>query len=601
MRDFIEDLTRLNVLLSKTDKQKLLALLFLMLVGAVLEAIGISAVPIFVSSVIKPSSLSEVPLMGQWFSGLPDEPSVNVIIWTGSLIFGFILLKNVFLSYIQYVQARVVTSQRVEISDNLFKAYLSAPYEWHLQRSSSELIRNLETDTAQIVNGVIYQLLTLIMSLIMASLIITVMVIETPGPAFVTMLIMGTGLFAVVRIFQNKLQRLGEIRRDSVKYIFQAIQQGFGGLVYAKIANCEDYLSGKHRESLARYCSAERQRITIQKATPYAMETIVVLGLVVVLVLLVQTTESLSDVLPLVALLGVATLRLKQIMSQVANTVNQINVARASIPGIVEDFEELTKINPEGSGRAIQGEGIDTFQSLHLENVEYAYPGVDDNALQNVSLDVKRGESIAFVGATGSGKSTLLNLILGLLKPQTGFVRVNGKNTIECSADWSGLMGYIPQSIYLVDDSIRANIAFGVAENEVDEARLASALRTASLEEFVGSLPDGINTVVGERGVRLSGGQQQRLGIARALYPNPEVLVMDEASSSLDNKTEQDVMRAIQNLKRDRTLIVVAHRLNTVKESDRLYFLNNGKIECTGTYEALFSESSAFREMVALI
>jgi len=346
--------------------------------------------------------------------------------------------------------------------------------------------------------------------------------------------------------------------------------------------------------------NANRKQLVIFKSLPLAIETIATFGMLFVLYLLFQTTESLGQVLPVIAMLGVATMRLKQTTTAVSTAVGQMNSTRAFIPGIVKDLEELRAIQRAVKTKSAKAEDIGGFSDLELENVSYKYPNTDCHALRNVSLTFKRGQSIAFVGSTGCGKSTLVNVLLGLLEPQEGKVLVNKQDIFSSLVSWRAHLGYIPQSIYLLDDTIRANIAFGVPGEDIDEKTLWSAIQSANLDSFITSLPDGVDTEVGENGARLSGGQQQRLGIARALYFNPDVLIMDEATSALDNNTEKEVMQAIQNLKKNRTLIMIAHRLSTVEDCDCLYFLKDGRIECSGSFDDLKRLSEDFRKMSAV-
>jgi ATP-binding cassette, subfamily B, bacterial PglK len=562
-----------------------------------LEAAGIGLIPTFIALVMKPSSLSKNRWVGQWFEGLPDESSVYLVLWASVAFIGFIIFKNLFLTFVFYIQSRIVTANRVMLSDRMFKTYQSAPYEWHLQHSSSVLLRNIQNDTAQIVSGVIMPFLDVIMSLIMTGIIIIVMAYSTPGLTFVSLLITGAGLTVVIRVFRKQLRHTGDVFRRETMMMIKAIQQGFGALIDARIIGCEDYLRKAYKGSLERVAKAQIRQFTIQKVTPYAMETFAILGLIIILLLLIQSKNSLDAVLPTIALLGAATIRLKQLVSQIATSFNQMNASRASIPAIVDDLRELEAFESKRRAKASGSQIIGNFNSLRLENVTYAYPKTEKPAVLNISLELRRGESIAFVGPTGCGKSTLVNLILGLLDPKSGRITVNETDICSDIKGWRTHLGYIPQSIYLIDDTIRANVAFGIPPMEVNEEHLRTALRSAHLDNLVMTLPEGLDTIVGERGLRLSGGQRQRLGIARALYPNPEVLVMDEATSALDNKTEEEVMHAIQNLKHGRTLIMIAHRLTTVEDCDRLYFLREGQIESVGTYDELKQDSVAFREM----
>lgn len=597
MFDLFKDLEKLRPLFSRRDKWKFIILFGMMFFGSLLEAIGIGAIPAFVSLIMKPSSLAEARWVGDLFSGLPDEPSIQIVMWASLALLCFIITKNAFLVFVYYIQIRIVTGQRVILGDRMFRVYQAAPYQWHLQRSSSELLRNIQNDTGQVLNGVLMPFLDLSMAIIMAVVIVGLLVLSTPGAALMGFIITAVGLYTVIRVFQKQLGNVGATLRRESNEIIKAIQQGFGALVDARILGREEYLNKVHKNSLLRQAKAIRIQGVISRLTPAVIEVLAVTGLLSILIILIKTSEDLKSVLPLIFLLGVATLRLKQLASRIAGTINQINVGRAFIPGIMGDLKELAEIEHEQRTRHSGAQKIDKFKSLTIENIHYRYPNTDIPALNDISLQFKRGESIALVGATGCGKSTLVNAILGLLEPSSGRVAVNGVNIFQDLQGWRSHLGYIQQSIYLIDDTIRANVAFGVPQNEVDDEHLWATLRSARLAEFIRTLPDGIDTIVGERGVRLSGGQRQRLGIARALYPNPEVLIMDEATSALDNKTEVEVMQAIQNLKKDRTLIMIAHRLSTVEDCDRLYFLKNGRIEDFGSYTELIKISTGFREI----
>ena len=573
-------------------------LLGLMFVASVLEAIGIGAVPAFVTLVMKPSALADNRWVGEWFVGMPEEITLNILLWASAVLVIFVILKNLFLTFVFYEQSRIVASQRVQIADRMFRLYQFAPYEWHLQRSSSDFLRSIQNDTAQVLIGVVLPLLNLVMAVIMTAVIVCVLVLSTPGITVLALVVSGVGLMIVVRLLQKKLLRIGMVIWTEFKEQAKAIQQGFGGLVDARIAGCEEYLGNKHKESLERLAEAQLQQQTIQKATPFAMETFAIFGLLIILFLLVFRSESLASILPVIALLGVVMVRLKQMASQVASSINQMNTARVFIPAIINDLNELETIELKKQAVISNTRLIEHFRSLSLENVSYTYPNTFDPVACNISLELMRGESIAFVGETGCGKSTVVSIILGLLEPQKGCIRVNGIETKRDAFGWRAQLGYIPQTVYLIDDTIAANVAFGVDKRVVDENQLQTAISSACLEDFVNTLPEALETVIGEGGVRLSGGQRQRLGIARALYQSPEVLVMDEATSALDNKTEDMVMKAIQNLKKDRTLIMIAHRLSTVKDCDRLYLMKDGAIDAVGSFDELQTTSVLFGEML---
>ncbi|MCD6585918.1 MAG: ABC transporter ATP-binding protein, partial [Desulfobacteraceae bacterium] len=545
----LKDLNTLRFLLSRRDKRKFLFLFVSMIGASILEAIGVGIIPFFVAMIMKPSALSENRWIGIWCTGLPNVPSVQLVGWASLTLVTFLFLKNIILLVVYYGQSRILNMQRVRLSDRMFRVYQSAPYDWLLQRSSAELQRNIDQDTGIIMNGVLMPCFELIMNILMGGLIIVVLLFSTPGPAFLGLLITGVGLFFVIRVFQNNLRHIGVVSRREAKEAIKAIQQGFGALIDARIGGCESYLRQMYRQSILRRAKVEIQKQVISRATPYTMEMLAISGMLVIIFLLIHGKHSLELILPLLSLLAVATLKLKQIATRMAQSFNTINVARVYIPGIVNDLTELDSLERLRNKKASGNEHIGKFNVLKIRNITYTYPDADVPAVKNVSLKLVRGESIAFVGPTGCGKSTLVNIIIGLLEPEAGCLEVNDVDIFKDIDGWRSLLGYIPQEIFLIDDTIHANIAFGVPQDEINEDALWRALKSAQLDDFIGTLPLGLDTVVGERGVRLSGGQRQRLGIARALYQNPEVLVMDEATSALDNTTEEKVMQAIQNLK----------------------------------------------------
>ena len=600
MRGFSRELGELRVLFAPKDQRNLIYLFALMLLGATLEAVAVGSVPAFVAFVMKPSALEHVRWVGGWFTGLPDRISLQLLLWASLALLGFVIFKTLFLIFVYSVQFRIVNAQRVRLGDRLFHAYQSAPYEWHLQRGSSDLIRGIQNDTAQVLGNVLLPFLNLMMAGLMSGVIIAMLLIATPSVTLYALLLTGFGLFFSVRVFQKKLRNIGQVNWAEHKEMLQAIQQGFGGLVDARIIGCEAFLYQRHHESLQRLAKAQLQQQLIQKSTPYTLEVFAVLGLLVILLLLVKSTPDLGSLLPLVALLGVVMVRLKQFSSQIAGAINQINVGRPFIPAIVEDFRELDRLERERKARESDSELIHGFVHLELDNVTYRYPGSESPAVENVSLDIRAGESVAFVGPTGCGKSTLISLILGLLEPQTGLIKVNGIDIRHDPLGWRRKLGYVSQAIFLLDDTIQANVAFGVPDDEVDAERLWNVLEAAHIAEFVRGQPRGLLTLTGERGVRLSGGQRQRLGIARALYQEPSVLIMDEATSALDDLTEARVMEAIgENRVSSRTLLLIAHRLTTAESCDRVIFMQDGKVRDRGTFDELLVRSPDFRQFAS--
>jgi len=597
VREFFNDIILLQPLLSKQDKWKFVMMLGLVIITSFLEAVGIGVIPLFISVLMNPALLAENQWVGPWFSELPEVPSLQVALWASAAMIIFIILKSSFQLFVYYIQSKVVNGYRVRLCERMFCTYQSAPYEWHMKHSSAELLRNIQTDTNMILIGVITPLLDIVMGLTMGGFIVAILMISTPGSTLAGLMMTGVALFFVIRVFQKQLGHVGEVLRREAKGMIQAIQQGFGALIDTRVLGCEEFLANVFRRSVRSQARVFVQRAVIENATALLVEGVLFIGLIVILVILILATSSIESALPIISMLGVATLRLKQVVTKVAASFNKIQASRAFIPSIVNDVMDLDRLDGKQQARQNSEQQIEKFNGLKLENISYRYPDTKTSAINNISLELKCGESIALVGTTGCGKSTLVNLILGLLEPQSGEITVNGKSIFSNINSWRTLLGYIPQSIFLIDDTIRANVAFGVMDKDIDDDKLWGALRLARLEDFVRAEEEGVDTLIGEGGVRLSGGQRQRLGIARALYFNPEVLVMDEATSALDNKTEVEVMEAIKGMKKGRTMIMIAHRLSTVEDCDRLYYLHEGRVEGVGSYSELRQSVPAFAEM----
>ncbi|WP_083913033.1 ABC transporter ATP-binding protein [Rubritalea marina] len=573
MKNLIRDLLQL---FPAKAVRKFSLLLVLIMAASLVEALGVGIIPLFVLVVMSPSKLAEHEHFGFLFHKLPAQASLELIIWASAILLIFIVLKGLFLAFVYYVQARVVNFQRVSLQSRMFRIYQKAPYDWHLQRGSSEILNNVQRDTQQVVNGLVLPMLDLVMGLSMCLFVAVAILIGTPPVAMLGVAILGVGLATTLRFFKKKLRATGDVLRRENTRMIQAIQQGFGALVDARIVGCEAYLAQSFDNSARKQAQAETRRLTVMRVSPVIIETLAITCLLLVSVLLFAFADDPSEVAAPLSLLAVAVVRLKAQAGRIATAINTINGSRSYLPGILEDLQQIERFQAQRSPQ--QNLEWPEFEALELQQVSYQYPNTETAVVQQLSLSLKQGESIAFVGETGCGKSTLVNVILGLLQPQSGSVSVNGQDIYANLHAWRKMLGYIPQTIFLIDDSIRANIAFGVPAKEVNQTKLQEVIEAACLADFVASQSEGLDTEIGERGVRLSGGQRQRIGIARALYFEPQLLILDEATSALDNATEIKVMQAIENAKKNRTLIMIAHRLTSIENCDRVITLNNGRV-----------------------
>lgn len=594
----ISELKAISPLFTKPEKQKFSLLFFLMLIAALFEAFNVAAVGAFANFLSNPQAISESKLSLGLLPNLPEKPTLKLAIIASALLLGFTLLKNFFITVVYYIQSRMINNQSVRLRSRMFRCYQKAPYDWIMQRGLPEIQRNIQQDTAAVLQGVVMSSLDLVLALVMSISVITVMLISTPSSTLFSILFIATGTYLLIRFMRKHMQRIGETTRNEGRESFKAIQQGFGAFVDARIIGCEKALANTYRVSSKKIAKANALYSLLNKVTPNIIEAIAIGGMLLILMILISSGNSIEDSLPTLSILIVVIIRLKKIGSEIATKINRINNTKPAIPQLINDLKTLEGFEEAHEANAVKAnQRIQHFDQVVLDNISYTYPKTERPAINNLSLSIQQGESIAFVGTTGCGKSTIVNLILGLLAPQKGEIRVGDCNIQHDLSNWRDYLGYIPQNIYLIDDSIRANIAFGVDPDKIDDAQVNKVLEDAALLKYVNELPDGVNTIIGESGVRLSGGQKQRLGIARALYFAPELLILDEATSALDNQTEVEVIEAIQRSKEGRTLIMIAHRLTTVIDCDTIYLMENGEIKDSGNYNELLDKSEKFQRM----
>lgn len=605
----IKKISTLRPLFSRTDKLQYAGLLAMMGIGAVLEMVGIGAVPAFISTLAAPEEVRDFPGVEPVLNALGITTGRELVIWGAVGFIAIFTIRAGFLILLRYVRIRLTERHRVRLARMLFTRYMKAPYEFHLGRNTAELLRNVNTETKNILTGVINPILQLVLNGMMTVCIALLLIVATPWAALGAIIGVGGGGWLFLQTVQEKMGKYGEKARTERKKAIQAVNQGLGGFRDARVIGVEGSLIDDFGGSVSRFAELERYKKFISGLGNPLLEYIAVLGLMLLVLVMVLVGTDLTKMVPLLGLFGAAIVRLRATIGAITNTLNTLQYNMASVDAVLGDLRALDDLSSEavalteagrrnGSASEPEATSLSFEQSLQFDGVTYTYPNAGEPALRDIDLSVKPGESVGLVGATGSGKTTLVNVLLGLLRPQQGRILVDGMDVHNNLRVWQDHLGYIPQSIFLLDDTIRRNVAFGVPEDEIDSDQVWEALYAAQVGTFVmDELEDGIETVVGEDGVRLSGGQRQRVGLARAIYHNPDVLVMDEATSDLDNETESQVMGALNDLKEDRTFITIAHRLSTVQNCDRLFFLKKGRIEARGTFEELCAAREDFRQM----
>jgi ATP-binding cassette, subfamily B, bacterial PglK len=574
---FITELKQLNSLFSNRDRAKFGMLLLMMLVGSFLEVIGIGLVPVFVGVLGSPEKAMNHPTLGPILNRLGLEPgNSHVVIYSSLLLIVVFALKNAYLIVNKYIQLRVVKNRQVALARRMFSAYMHAPVEFHLRRNSAELLRNVNNETNIVSQELINNVFSICMGLMMAMSILALLVAVDPTATLVAFTALGVAGGGMLFVLQRRMRMMGRKALADRKEIIKTINQGFGSLRVLRLTARED--SAVNRLAQRAYRLAQTQTIVqiIGQSTNYYLETVAVSTLLLVCIFLIATGHSAETVAPTLALFGVALVRLKVNVAQIIGAINSMQFRLPSVAPLCRDLKRLEGIDVVKLKAKITPMKFE--HDIKLIDVTYQYPEAQTPVLRDVDLTIQKGSSVAFIGQTGSGKSTLIDLILGLLPVSNGKVEVDGHDIQGNLYGWQANIGYVPQVIYLTDDTIRRNIAFGLEEDQIDEEKVWEALRAAQLENFVKELPEGINAQVGERGVCISGGQRQRIGIARALYDNPELLVLDEATSALDIETEASVIQSIEKMRGRRTILMITHRLSTTNCCDIRYLLKNGML-----------------------
>lgn len=565
-------------LLTPAERRRALALLLLMFVGMVLETLGIGLVVPMIALLTANDSRDRFPVLGPVLAAL-GNPRHELVVTAAMLgLVGVYLIKTFYLAFLVWLQSRFAYGIHAQLSQRLFTTYLRQPYAFHLHRNSAQLLRNVTGEVHMFTNGAMMPGMLLVSeALVLLGLFVLLLAVEPVGAVLVVGFLGITG-WGFHRATHARIARWGLARQHHEGLRIQHLQQGLGGAKDVKLLGRETEFLEQYRVHNAQSARAGQLQYTVQQLPRLWLELLAVNGLAALVLSMLWQGRAVEAVLPTLGLFAATAFRL---MPSVNRSLNSLNSLRYALPVVNTLYAESRLPTSESEDSKIVTQPF--RQALELDKVTFTYAGATVPALSDLSLIVRRGESVGFVGTSGAGKSTLVDVLLGLLVPISGEVRVDGRNIHADIRNWQNQIGYVPQSIFLTDDTLRRNVAFGLSDDQIDDAAVWRTIHAAQMDEFVRSLPHGLETRVGERGVRLSGGQRQRIGIARALYHDPAILVMDEATSSLDPATERDVMRAVMTLHGEKTIVLVAHRLTTVEYCDRLYRLERGKVVEEGT------------------
>ncbi len=570
---------RLNQLLNKQQKRKVALLIVLIFISALLETLGVSIIIPLVSAVVSPETIFENEYAKVIFEMLSIENRnpdrfVRMLLVATMAVF---VIKNLYLLFLYYIQARFVTNTEATTSVRLFQEYLNRPYEFYLNADVNAMFQTINKDIPHV-----FELLQEVMKLlteiaVSVCLCIVLLIVDTKMTLSIAALMLVMVLFMIF-ILKPKLGNLGQGRLKQQVLTMKWMQQGIFGIKDVKVAGKEKYFLRNFSKAYHKLAGVTR-RYTVFNNTPrLVIETVCIVGLLGYMLVCIIGGADMMEMMPQLTAFAFAAVRLMPSVNRISTHLSTIAYYEPSLNFVCDN------LNIAGLKEAdlSENEGVmELKEKILLENITYAYPNTEKNIFQEARMEIPVGKSIGVIGSSGAGKTTIIDVLLGLLVPKKGYVSCDGTDIQSQYGAWLHNIGYIAQNIYMLDNTIRANVAFGVEEEDVNEERIYEVLREAQMEEFVRSLPEGLDTIIGDRGVRLSGGQRQRIGIARALYHDPELLVFDEATSALDNETEAAIMEAINSLKGRKTMVIIAHRLKTIENCDLLYKVENGKIERT--------------------
>jgi ABC-type multidrug transport system fused ATPase/permease subunit len=594
-------LIKIITILTPSERKRGGGLMGMILVMAFLDMLGVASVMPFISVLTNPELVQTNAVLNTMFttsSHIGIQTTEQFLFALGVLVFALLVTSLVFKALTTYAQTRFALMREYSIAKRLLEGYLHQPYSWFLSRHSADLGKTILSEVQNVIENAMIPLVNLIAHSTVTLALLILLIIVDPALALSVGVVLGLAYAGIFATMRGRLKRLGQARIHANKERFTTVSEAFGAGKEVKAGGLEQAFIQRFDTPANIYAQSEANARVIAQVPRYALEAVAFGGMLLVILYMMGKSGSFASAAPIIALYAFAGYRLMPALQQIYSALTQIRFAGPAVDVLLLDLSSLQVAEVQHD----HPNPLSFSQAITLNHVSYRYPSATQPALKSIDLTVPVHSKVGFVGATGSGKTTIVDVVMWLLEPQEGTLKIDGQTiTASNSRQWRLAIGYVPQHIYLADDSVAANIAFGLDTTDIDQAAVECAAKIANLHEFVvNELPQQYQTTVGERGVRLSGGQRQRIGIARALYHNPQVLILDEATSALDNLTEQAVMEAVYNLGRGITIILIAHRLSTVKACDTIFLLEKGELKAQGTFDELTHANERFRAMAHL-
>ena len=573
------------ILLDRKQKQKMILLVFLMLIGAVLETLGVSMILPVMNVVIEKNAVQNhrylQVICDIFHIGYDDTRTLMIFVMTGLIV--IFAVKNIFLFFQQKVQLKFVYTNQFATSRRMMINFMERPYEYYLNADTSVIQRSITSDVNNMY-GLILSLLQLVSEGIVFVCLVAVSLVTDVVMIITVAVLLVAALLIIKCVLKPIMRKAGEENQDYYSGLYKWIDQSVMGIKEIKIANKENYFINEYAKCGAGYVNAV-QRYNLYNATPRLLiETVAIAGMILYVMISLLQGANVEEIMPQIGLLAVAAMRLIPCANRINNHLTSISYFEPFFMGVSDNLQQEIRdenidYDEASYQKKIEVEKLTIKEKIELRDIVYKYPNTEVLIFDHADMEIPIGKSVGIVGTSGAGKTTVVDILLGLLRLQSGEILADGVEVRDHYQSWLKNIGYIPQTIFMIDSTIRKNVAFGYADEDIDDEKVWRALKEAQLDEFVRGLPEGLDTGIGERGIRLSGGQRQRIGIARALFEDPEVLVLDEATSALDNETEAAIMDSINRLHGRKTLIIIAHRLQTIEKCDMVYRVENGKVD----------------------